>query len=48
MGSLKKGLLEGPFALRSPHLHIYAHTKDNRIHGEVVVVDKMNKRARVW
>ena len=48
MGSLKKGLLEGPFALRSPHLHIYAHTSNNRIQGEVVVVDRLTKRARVW
>lgn len=48
IGTLKKGMLDGSFTVRSPRLHIYSQTIMNRIQGEVVVIDKQEKRARVW
>ena len=48
MGSLQRGLLDGPFVIRSSHLRIYARTHHNRINGEVVVVDRQRRKARVW
>lgn len=48
IGSLKKGMLDGSFTVRSPHFHIYSQTIMNRIQGEVVVIDRQHKRARVW
>lgn len=48
IGGLKRGMLDGSFTVRSPDLHIYSQTIMNRIQGEVVVIDRQNKRARVW
>jgi hypothetical protein len=48
LGSLKKGMLDGSFTVRSPQFHIYSQTIMNRIQGEVVVLDRTHKRARVW
>ena len=48
IGSLKKGMLDGNFTVRSPQFHIYSQTTMNRIQGEVVVLDKYSRKARVW
>lgn len=48
IGTLKKGMLDGSFAIRSPQFQIYSQTSMNKIEGEVVVIDRKNKRARVW
>jgi alpha-acetolactate decarboxylase len=48
MGTLSKGMLDGTFVVRSPKYHIYSQTSMNHIQGEVVVIDRQNKRARVW
>jgi hypothetical protein len=48
MGTFKKGLLDGPFSIRSPKFSIYSQTKMNRVEGEILVIDKREKRGRVW
>lgn len=48
LGTLKKGMLDGSFTVRSPRYHIYSQTILNRIQGEVVVIDLQERRARVW
>ncbi len=41
-------MLDGPFVVRSPQYHIYSRTSMNNVEGEIVVIDRKNKRARVW
>lgn len=48
LGTLKKGILDGSFTVRSPRYHIYSQTILNRIQGQVVVIDRQERRARVW
>jgi hypothetical protein len=48
MGTLKQGLLEGPFVIRSPRFCLYSQTVSNRIQGQVLVIDRQHHRARVW
>ena len=48
MGSLKQGLLEGPFVIRSPRYNLYSQTVMNRIQGQVLIIDRHQHRARVW
>lgn len=48
MGTFKKGMLDGPFVVRSPRYCIYSQAVMNKIQGEIVVIDKADRRARVW
>lgn len=48
MGSFKKGMLDGPFVLRTPQHAIYARTNMNKIEGEIVVIERNGRMARVW
>lgn len=48
LGSFKQGLLNGHFAVRSPVLSAYAQARSGRVEGEILVVDRKEKRGRVW
>jgi hypothetical protein len=48
IGSFKKGMLDGPFVLRTPQYAIYARTNMNKIEGEIVVIERNDRMARVW
>lgn len=48
MGTFKKGMIDGAFVIRSWRYCILSQAVMNRIHGEIVVIDKSERRARVW
>lgn len=48
IGSFKNGLLDGPFTIRSPRLSVYSQINMGRVEGEILVIDKREKRGRVW
>jgi hypothetical protein len=48
IGTFKNGLLDGPFAIRSPRLSVYSQTRMGKVEGEILVIDKREKRGRVW
>ena len=48
MGNFRKGLLDGSFSIRTPRFSIYSQTRTNKVEGEILVIDQVEKRGRVW
>lgn len=48
IGYFRNGLLDGPFTVRSPRFSIYSQARMGKVEGEILVIDKRDKRGRVW
>lgn len=48
IGEFNIGALDGPFVVRTPSLTFYSSFTNNKIQGELLIIDYNNCVAQLW
>lgn len=48
IGEFNIGTLDGPFVVRTPSLTLYSSFTNNKIQGELLIIDYNNFVAQLW